>query len=226
LALESNTTWKLVVLALVIGLLGGILGAALIAPLVDITGPQGPIGEQGLHGVQGPQGPEGSQGPQGDTGSQGVQGSQGPTGSQGVPRVNGTDAVLQILRVRNVTQADVSGFSLMQWFNMSTFDSSMKLTINVQANSRIFAEFSSTVYLTSPGSIWVRLVVDNVSNSSVVKCSSLAPASGIFNMPGHIEFLTDNLSAGQHTVEVQFLRENGSPAILDRTLTVMEIAAP
>lgn len=220
LSSQSNVAWKLIVLALVIGFLGGILGAALIAPLMGVAGPQGLVGEQGLQGASGPQGPEG---PQGETGAQGVQGLTGP---QGVPGLDGTDAVLQIMQVRNASQNDLSGFSSMQWFNMSTFDSSMKLTINIQANSRIFAEFSTTIYMTSPGSIWVRLIVDNAQNSSVFKCSSLAPASGIFNMPGHVEFLTGNLTAGQHTIEVQFLRENGSPAILDRTLTVMEIAVP
>jgi len=190
------------------------LGTALIAPLIGVTGPQGPPG------------PEGSQGPQGLQGTQGTQGPQGPAGVQGASGTNGTDAILQIFQRRNNTQVDVSSYALMQWFNMSTFDSSMRMTINIQGNSRIHIEFSATHYLPSPGSIWVRIVVDNVYNSSVYRCSSLAPASGVFNMPGNVEFLTDPLSAGQHTIEVQFLRETGSPQILDRTFTVTEITSP
>ena len=202
---QDNSKWKITVLAFIVGLLGGLLGAAIIAPLMGTTGPQGPAGEEG------PQGP---------------QGLQGPAGTPGAPGTDGTDAILQILQNRNDTQVDTSTYTLMQWFNMSTFDSSMKIVVNVQENSKIFAEFSGTHYFTSAGSIWVRLVVDNIYNSSVYRCSSLAPASPIFNMPGHTELLTDPLSAGYHTIEVQFLREDGSPRILDRTLTVMEITSP
>ena len=202
---RNDNRLKLIVLAFIVGLLGGMLGAAIIAPLMGTTGPQG------LPGEEGPQGP---------------QGVQGPAGTPGASGTDGTDAILQILQNRNDTQVDTSSYTLMQWFNMSTFDSSMKMVVNVQENSKVFVEFSGMHYFTSPGSIWVRLVVDNIYNSSVYRCSSLAPASPIFNMPGHTELLTDPLSAGYHTIEVQFLREDGSPQILDRTLTVMEITSP
>jgi len=199
---QDDSQWKLIVLAFIVGLLGGILGAAIIAPLMGTAGPQGLPGEEGPQGLQ------------------------GPPGAQGASGTDGTDAILQILQNRNDTQVDTSSYTLMQWFNMSTFDSSMRIVVNVQENSRIFAEFSGTHYFTSAGSIWVRLVVDNIYNSSVYKCSSLGPASPIFNMPGHTELLTDALSTGYHTIEVQFLREDGSPRILDRSLTMMEITSP
>jgi len=152
-------------------------------------------------------------------------GPQGEQGPQGIPGINGTDAILQILQNRNDTQEDTSSYTAMQWFNMSEFDSSMKITINIQQNSKIFAEFSGTHFLESPASIWVRIVVDNNYNSSTYMCSLLSPASGQFRLPGHTEFLTNPLDAGQHTIDVQFLRESGSPDILDRTLTVTEIAS-
>jgi len=200
---KDTYSWKFVILALVIGFLGGILGAALIAPLFLKPGPEGP---QGLQGLQGPQGPE------------------GPLGPQGIPGINGTDSILQVLQNRNATQKDIGGYNLTQWFNMSDFDSSMKMTINIQQNSKIFAQFSGTHSLDAPASLWVRIVVDNNYNSSIYECSLGPPASGTFTMPGHIEFLTDSFNAGQHTIDVQFLREQGSPLlILDRTLTVMEI---
>ena len=135
---HDDRKWIFIVLAFIVGLLGGLLGAAIIAPLMGTTGPQGPAGEEG------PQGPQGVQ------------------GSPGTPGADGTDAILQILQNRNDTQVDTSSYALMQWFNMSTFDSSMKMVVNVQESSSIFAEFSGTHYFTSAGSIWVRLVVDNI----------------------------------------------------------------
>jgi len=115
----------------------------------------------------------------------------------------------------------------MQWYNISDLDPSMKITINVQQNSKIFAQFSGTHTLEPPASIWVRIVMDNNHNSSKYICSTGPPASGSYKMTGHVEFLTDSLmrARGSHTINVQFLRESGSPEILDRTLTVIEIAS-
>ncbi|MBE0512213.1 collagen-like protein [Candidatus Bathyarchaeota archaeon] len=189
---QSKYTWKLLVLALVIGLLAGAVGAVLSAQIFIKPGPQGERGEQGPQGIAG---------------------------------VNGTDSILQIIQNRNDTRADISGYTAMQWRNMSDFDSSMKITINVQQNSKIFAQFSSTHTLQPPASIWVRIVVDNNYNSSMYMLSVGPPASGTYKMAGHVEFLTDSLNAGSHTINVQFLRETGSPEILDRTLTVIEIAS-
>jgi hypothetical protein len=70
----------------------------------------------------------------------------------------------------------------------------------------------------------VRIVVDNVYNSSAYYCSTGPPASGTYKIPGHIEFLTDSLNAGAHLINIQFLREIGSPITLDRIVTVLEIA--
>jgi len=102
----------------------------------------------------------------------------------------------------------------------------MKITINIQQDSKIFVQFSSAFTLPT-ASILVRIVVDYNYNSSVCRVSVPAPpASGIYTIPGHVEFLTGSLSAGQHTVEVQFMREKEIPVILDRTLTVAEITSP
>jgi len=207
---QDKYTRKVLILALVIALLASVLGTALTAQIFIKPGPQG---------EQGPQGPEGSQGEQGP---QGAQGEQGP---QGIAGVNGTDSILQILQNSNNTQVDTSGYTAMEWYNMSDFDPAMKITINVQQNSKIFAQFSSTHTLQPPTSIWVRIVVDNYYNSSIYICSTGPPASGTYKMSGHIEFLTNSLNAGWHTINVQFLREVGSPIILDRTLTVIEVAS-
>jgi hypothetical protein len=200
---RNKYAWKVLVLALVIGLLAGAVGAAVAAQIFIKPGPQGEPG------------PQGSPGPQGE---------QGPLGPQGIAGVNGTDSILQILQNRNNTQVDIGSYTAMQWYNISDFDSAMEITINVQQNSEIFAQFSCTHILEPPASIWVRIVVDNLYNSSMYICSTGPPASGIYKMSGHIEFLTDSLNAGWHTINIQFLRETGFPNILDRTLTVIEIS--
>ncbi len=181
------------------------MSGASISWLLTEPGPEGPQGEQGLEGPQGPQGPQ---------------------GERGFPGIDGNDTILQILQSRNDTQEDTGGYTEGQWFNMSEFDSSMRMIISVQNNSRIFAQFSGTHYLSSPASIWIRIVVDNSYNSSEYMCSILSPGSGPYRLPGHIELLTNPLDQGLHTVDVQFHRETGSPLILTRTLTVMEIATP
>jgi hypothetical protein len=208
---RDTRTWKIVALALVIGLLGGVVSAALIAPL--FTKP-GPPGETGATGSQGPEGPQGSEGPQ---------------GLQGNP---GTDSILQVLQNRNHTAVDISapalGYTVSEWFNMSDFDSSMKMTINIQQNSKLFVQFSSSHTLSSGASILVRIVVDNVYNSSIYKASSPSPpSSGTYSFPGHVEFLTGSLNSGQHTIEVQFQRDADGPSTqLERTLTATEITTP
>jgi hypothetical protein len=218
--LEYESTRKLLTLILVIGLVGGAASGALISSLLTKPGPEGPQGEQGL---EGPQGEQGSQGPQGEEGPQGL---QGPQGEQGFPGIDGTDTILQILQSRNDTQEDTSGYTEDQWFNMSEFDSSMRMIISIKNNSRIFAQFSGTHYLSSPASIWIRIVVDNSYNSSEYMCSILSPGSGPYRLPGHIELLTNPLDQGLHTIDVQFYRETGSPSILKRTLTVIETTTP
>ena len=206
--------WYLIVLALVIGLLASVMSSFITAKMMIERGPPGPPGPQGT------QGPAGLQGEKGDTGDAGP---QGPQGLQGIAGTNGTDSILQIFQNRNNTEVDVGSYTLMQWYNFSDFDPAMKIIINVEQNSKIFVEFSNTHTLDPPASIWVRIVVDNVYNSSMYICSTGPPASGTYKMPGHIEFLTNSLNAGLHTVNVQFLREIGSPITLGRTLTVIEI---
>ena len=140
--------------------------------------------------------------------------------------MNGTDSILQILQSRNETQVAISSYAETQWHDFSDFDPSMEMTVNVQQNSRIFAQFSGTQALQSPASIWIRITVDNNLNSSRYICTLEQPASG-HTMSGHVEFLTDPLNAGTHRVNVQFWIEEEplNILILDRTLTVIEVAS-
>lgn len=202
--MEKKDTWKVLVLALVAGLIGGLIGAAFSAQ-VFIKGEEGPEGPQGLEGEQG------------------LQGEQGQEGLQGQPGVDGTDAVMQAIQRTNDTSIDVDGYAFLEWFNLSDSDSSMKILINVSQDSRILARFSAIHQLEPPATISARIVVDGSHNSTTYVCSLGPPASGTYTVTGYVEFLTNPLESGEHTVNVQFMRESGSPIIIDRTLTVLEI---
>lgn len=203
----------ILVLSLLLGLVGGVLGALFFAK----------PGAQGEQGVQGLQGPQGLQGVLGVQGLQGVQGEQGTAGTQGLQGLPGVNSILQLLQSRNSTAQATSSYAVMQWFNMSVFDHSMNMSVTVQQNSRIFVQFSAISSMEAPGSLWIRILVDNSLNSTLSIISVGPPSAGTFRLPCHIEFLTNSLNSGQHRIEVQFLRESGAPIILDRTLTFMEI---
>jgi hypothetical protein len=187
---------------------------------------QGPEGSQGEQGPQGDQGPQGEQGLQGIQGEKGDQGDQGPQGEQGLPGADGINSIIQVIYSRNSTIFETQSYPTMQWVNMSELDSSMVINIDVQQNSRLLIQFSASISITSPGSLQTRIIVDDIYTSIVSVSSVSSASSGIIKFPDHIEFVTDPLNTGIHTINLQVLRESSSPAILDRTITVMEITSP
>jgi hypothetical protein len=210
---------------LILGLAMGFVGGGLSASIFGTSGPQGPQGLQGPQGIQGTQGEQGIQGTQGEQGIQGTQGEQGiqgTQGEQGIPGLNGADSV-QIIQNLNETDMNVETFARNQWHNMSITDSSMKIIIDVQNQSRILAKFSSSLELESETQLLLRINVDNLFNSAVLKCRIGSPANSIYCIPVYLEYLTGPLSAGLHTIEIQFERDSSLPIVLGRTLTVMEI---
>jgi len=191
-------------------------------------GPQGIQGEQGIQGPEGPVGPQGIQGEQGVQGEQGIQGEQGPEGPQGPqgiqgePGLNGTNSIQQMLCSQNLTSAIIgNGYNITQWYNMSVFDSSMSTILNINDQSRILAEFATTVSLSNSG-VWFRIAIDNQYVSAVCYTSS-APN---MNLPISVKFLTESLSAGQHTIDVQFYRVSGTTTLRDRSLYLTELPPP
>ena len=177
-------------------------------------------GDQGIQGIQGIQG---VQGEKGDTGDQGPQGLQG---EQGLPGTDGSNSVIQIIQSRNTTIFETQSYPTLEWINMSNLDSTMMININVQQNSKLLIQFSASISIDPPGSLQTRIVVDNNYNSTVSKNSVGSSSTGIVTLSNHIEFLTDTLNSGLHTINLQILRGNGSPTILDRTITIMEITGP
>lgn len=205
----ESFTWKVMVVVLVIGLFGGIISAVLIAPYFIKAGAQGATGATGA------------------TGAQGSQGLQGPQGLQGDPGTAGTDGILQVLQNTNVTSLSVGSTPMWTWINVSNYDASMRMTVNIQENSKLFVQFSTSHTLSSGASITIRVVVDNVYNSVAYTAASSNPSSVTSTFPGHVEFLTESLTSGQHTIEVQFQRNvGGASTILERSLTATEIVTP
>ena len=96
----------------------------------------------------------------------------------------------------------------------------MKTTLNVNDQSRILAEFAATVSLYNSG-IWFRIVIDNQYVSTECRAST----SPNLDIPIYVKILTESLSAGPHTIEVQFYRVNGITTIRDRSIYMTELPA-
>jgi len=212
----------LLIVSIILGLIGGVTSSFLAAK-PGPQGEQGAPGKDGVDGQDGSQGPVGPAGPQGEQGLLGPEGEQGPQGVQGIPGTDGSNSVIQAIQNKNTTILDTQSYTSMQWANISDLDSTMMININVQQNSRLLIQFSASISIDPPGSLQTRIVLDNNYNSTVSKNSVSSSSTGIITFPNHIEFLTDPLNSGSHTINLQILRENGSPIILDRTLTVIEI---
>ena len=221
----------LLITSIILGLVGGVTSSFLAAkpgPQGE-QGPQGETGQQGPQGEIGPQGPAGETGPTGPTGATGATGATGPEGSQGpqgLSGIDGSDSVIQVIQSRNTTIFETQSYATLQWFNMSNLDSTMMININVQQNSKLLIQFSASISINPPASLQTRIVVDNNYNSTLSKNSVGSSSTGIMTLSNHIEFLTDPLNSGLHTINLQILRESGSPTILDRTITITEITDP
>jgi hypothetical protein len=214
----------LLVTSIILGSIGGVTSSFLAAK-PGPQGEQGPAGTDGLNGQDGSQGPVGPAGPQGEQGLSGPQGEQGIQGEQGVPGTDGSNSIIQVIQSGNTTMQGTQSLTSMQWANVSELDSAMMITINVQQNSRLLIQFSASISIDPPGSLQTRIIVDNNYASTVSKNSVGSSSTGIMTLSNHIEYLTNPLNSGLHTINLQILRENGSPTILDRTITIMEIAS-
>jgi len=207
----------IVVVALISGLIFGLVGAYIFAK----PGPQGIQGGQGAKGDIGQQGIQGEQGYNGSQGIQGIDGAQGLQGIQGEPGLNGTNTIQQMLVSQNLTSSILDAvYSSAQWYNLSVFDTSMRTTLNINDQSRILVEFATTISLSNSG-VWFKIVVDNQYVSTVCRAST----SPNMDLPIYVKILTGSLSAGEHVIEVQFYRVNGITTILDRSIYMTELPA-
>jgi len=153
-------------------------------------------------------------------GATGPQGEQGPQGIQGEPGTDGTNSIQQVIGSHNVTAEILDAYEA-QWYDMSVFDSSMSLAINISNQSRLMAEFVASVSL-SNSAVWLRIVVDGQHVSTTCYASSVPSAQ----LPVQVKILTGPLLAGQHMIDVQFYQADGVSTMLDRSLYVTEISPP
>ncbi len=144
----------------------------------------------------------------------------GPQGIQGEPGIDGTNSIQQVITSHNVTTEILDVYGA-QWYDMSVFDSSMSLAIDINNQSRLMAEFVASVSL-SNSAVWLRIVVDGHYVSTTCYALSI-PA---MQLPVQVKILTAPLLAGQHTIDVQFYQADGISTMLDRSLYVTEISPP
>lgn len=145
----------------------------------------------------------------------------GPQGIQGESGLDGTDTIQQMLVSQNLTSVNLdSTYNLTQWYNVSVVDSSMRTTLNIKNQSRILAEFATTISLSNSG-IWFKIVIDNQYASTVCR----ATTSPNMDLPIYVKILTGSLPAGEHVIEVQFYRVNGITVLLDRSVYMTELPA-
>ena len=64
------------------------------------------------------------------------------------------------------------------------------------------------------------MVANAVGNSGIAGVPAVT-----LTFPVQVEILTDALSAGEHTIDVQFLRDAGTPILKARSLFVYEMAS-
>lgn len=123
-----------------------------IAPQsVNVRGPQG---VQGVQGIQGPMGAQGAQGIQGATGAQGPRGLQGETGPQGATGGAGVKGPQGPQGIKGDNGADGRSFTIQDVYPTigalkTTFPSGNEYAYQVSADSNIY--------------IWSELVTDWVS---------------------------------------------------------------
>ncbi len=203
----------------------GATGAIGATGATGATGAGGATGPAGIAGETGPQGPAGEIGLPGEQGVQGEQGSAGEPGLPGEQGLNGTNTVQQMIQNQNASSASIGAYNVNTWYSMAVFDSSMNQVISINDKSSINAEFTGSVYLSNSAS-WFRIVIDNQYYSTICYAGLLGPTAPSVYMPVHLNILVTALSAGEHTIEVQFFRVNGVPTLLDRSLTVAEYAPP
>ncbi len=194
---NEATSKKMVVLTVVVALISGLIFGLVGAYIFARPGPQG------IQGVQG------------------AKGDQGLQGVQGLPGLNGTNTVQQMLVSQNLTSAILDAtYNSSQWYNLSIFDTSMRTTLNINDQSRILAEFATTISL-SNSAVWFRIVVDNQYVSTVCRAST----SPNMDLPIYVKILTGSLSAGEHVIEIEFYRVNGITTVLDRSIYMTELPA-
>ena len=177
------------------------------------TGPQGAKGDKGDTGQTGATGPAGATGTTGATGATGPQGLVGPQGPPGATPFNST---------YSVTTSTTTSLSMVDIPAMS-------VRITLANTSQVIIIFSAEAWMSSPGDYMIvqALVDSSVTHPSATGNLLVLTRATISNMSScSYTFYLNNVSAGVHTVKMQWRSYYGATASVEsRTLTVFALPA-
>ena len=213
------------------GIIIAILASSLLSTVISsqlAVGPQGPKGDKGDTGPQGEQGPTGLQGEigpqglQGETGPTGPQGPEGPQGEKGEP---GEPTLFRSAYSWTIDQTD----STLTWVDMDgmsvdvTLERTCDLLILFSAEAktseqpqRILVQAKVGTITAWPGFIYLTPEVEETGWLGLATHSHrLDYGSYAFN------FYESSVSAGTHTIKIQWQVTGGTGNVYYRTLCVI-----
>lgn len=155
---------------------------------LDKAGERGPKGDDGPKGDTGAQGPQGVQGTQGATGAQGIQGLPGP----GVTKF-ATVATTQALNVNGPA-------------DLATVGPTLDLTVPADG----YAMLTGQIEVSSPVGTDCSAVITSPSLANNVGAGFFT-GDGAFHLTGSGQIVA-TLPPGNHTVKLQYARNNGAGA--------------
>lgn len=195
------------------------------------TGPQGPAGATGATGPQGAKGDKGdtgqtgATGPAGATGATGATGTTGATGAtgpQGLVGPQGPPGAIPFNSTYSVTTTSTTSLSMVDIPAMS-------VRITLATTSQVIIMFSAEAWMSSPGDYMIvqALVDSSVTHPSATGNYLVLTRATISNMSScSYTFYLNNVSAGVHTVKMQWRSYYGATASVEsRTLTVFALPA-
>ena len=189
------------------------------------AGPQGPAGATGATGPQGAKGDKGDTGQTGATGPAGATGTTGATGAtgpQGLVGPQGPPGAIPFNSTYSVTTSTTTSLSMVDIPAMS-----VRITLN--RTSQVIIIFSAEAWMSSPGDYMIvqALVDSSVTHPSATGNYLVLTRATISNMSScSYTFYLNNVSAGVHTVKMQWRSYYGATASVEsRTLTVFALPA-
>jgi hypothetical protein len=196
------------------------------ASTILAVGPRGPEGPQGEQGPQGPKGDTGDVGPAGLTGATGPQGPagpqgetgatgpQGPVGPQGPPGAFNSTYSVSTVTTTSLSFVDIPG---------------MSVSISLANTSHVIIVFSAEAFMSSSGDYMiVRALVDSAVTHPTATGNLLVLTRATIENHSSCSyaFYLNNVSAGAHTVKMQWRSYYGATANVEsRTLIVFALPA-
>ncbi len=176
---------------------------------LGITGETGAQGPQGNTGSDGDDGPAGNTGASGATGSDGLVGSTGSAGNTGSAGATGEAGLTDYEYAERTTELTTTSETYIEYMRMTTSD--------LPAGDYRIAYFFCWAGQLSSRDVFVKIELDDTTVIDAVNQEPSQPtAEGSIISSG---FKKVTLSAGVHTIDIDFHREAGNP-VHDCTLRI------